>query len=339
MDMDGRRTPMLSTVGIRLMTDITPLRRIDRGLGGAIRWKINNWLTRHPVLLHWFGLRLTVFDVFGAPGDTLITGIVCRHLHEKFPRIRINCLTPNPELLRFDPNIDTLNEPESFLCLWHWYLDLLERKDRQTNLLGPTLAHLGISSCEYRCQVFLSDEERAAARKRLCKATKPIITFNAASKEPVKNWPVTYWIVLLGRLRDRFTLVQLGDSTEPEIDGVCRFAGMLSMRESMAVLSFAQLHIGPDSFLMHAANGVNVPSVVIFGGSRTPDRSGYRENINIFVEMPCGPCWIHVERGERCEYDVECMKRISVDAVYDDVLRLSARRSRDGSQFSWEPPA
>ncbi|HEY2122476.1 MAG TPA: glycosyltransferase family 9 protein [Chthoniobacterales bacterium] len=309
------------------MTDITPLRRTDHGLGGAIRWKINNWLTRHPKVLHWFGARLTVFDVFGAPGDTLLTGIVCRHLHKHFPRIRLNCLTRNPELLRLDPNIDTLNEPESFLCLWHSYLDLLERNDAETNVLRPTLAHLGIRSYEYRGQVFLSDEERAAARKRLGEAKKPIITFNMASKEPVKIWPVVYWIELLGRLRGGFTLVQLGDKTEPEIDGVCRFAGILSMRESMAVLSFAQIHIGPDSFLMHAANGVNVPSVAIFGGARTPGRAGYNENINLFMEMSCGPCWIHVDRGEQCGYDVECMKRISVDSVYDATMRLWARRS------------
>ncbi len=310
------------------MTDVTPLRRNDSGLRGAIRWKINDLFTRHPVWLHWLGARLTVFDAFGAPGDTLLTGIVCRHIHEHFPRIRINCLTRNPELLQLDPNIETLNEPEGFFCVWHWYLDLLDRKDTKTNLLRQTLTHLGIGHYDYRGQVYLSDEERAIARGRVGEDKKPILTFNMISREPVKNWPVASWVELLGRLRDQFMLVQLGDNREPEIEGVSRFAGKLSMRESMAVLNFAKLHVGPDSFLMHAANGLNIPSVVIFGGSRTPGMVGYKENVNLFVEMPCGPCLIHVDKGEHCSYDVECMKRISVNSVYDAVMKLWASVER-----------
>jgi ADP-heptose:LPS heptosyltransferase len=304
------------------MTDITGLRRTEVGFAGAVRWKINDWLTRRPWLLHIVGARLTVFDVFGAPGDTLLTAIVCRCLHERFPRIRINCLTPNPDLLRLDPNIDTLNGPESYVCLWHSYLELIERKDRNTNVLRPTFDHLGIRSYEYRARVFLSKEERAKAWERLGETEKPVLAFNTKSKEPVKNWPLDLWIALLDRLRDQFTLVQLGDNTEPEISGVLRFAGRLTMRESMALLACARLHVGPDSFLMHAANGLDVPSVAIFGGSRTPERAGYRENVNLFTEMPCGPCWIHASKGEQCDFDLACLKKISVEQVYQSILSL-----------------
>jgi ADP-heptose:LPS heptosyltransferase len=309
------------------MTDITGLRRTEVGVAGAVRWKINDWLTRRPWLLHLIGARMTVFDVFGAPGDTLLTAIVCRYVHEQFPRIRINCLTPNPDLLQLDPNIDTLNGPETYVCLWHSYLDLIERKDRSTNVLRPTFAHLGIRSYEYRAQVFLSKEERAEASSRLGKTEKPVLAFNTKSKEPVKNWPLDLWIALLDRLRDQFTLVHLGDNTEPEISGVLQFAGRLTMRESMAVLACARFHVGPDSFLMHAANGLDVPSVVIFGGSRTPERAGYIGNVNLFVEMPCGPCWIHANKGEMCGFDLECLKKISVEHVYQSVLGLWSRIS------------
>jgi ADP-heptose:LPS heptosyltransferase len=88
------------------------------------------------------------------------------------------------------------------------------------------------------------------------------------------------------------------------------------------VLAVARLHVGPDSFLMHAANGLGVPSVVIFGGSRTPENLGYRENTNLFVKLPCGPCWIHESQGGRCEHNMECMALITPEAVFAAVENL-----------------
>ncbi|MEO8655589.1 MAG: c-type cytochrome, partial [Ramlibacter sp.] len=43
------------------------------------------------------------------PGDTLLAGTVCREIRRRFPRLTLNCVTANPELLKFDPNIDELN--------------------------------------------------------------------------------------------------------------------------------------------------------------------------------------------------------------------------------------
>ena len=44
-----------------------------------------------------------------------------------------------------------------------------------------------------------------------------------------------------------------------------RYAGKLSIRESAAILSHASYFIGPDSLLMHIANGLNIKSTIIFG--------------------------------------------------------------------------
>jgi ADP-heptose:LPS heptosyltransferase len=100
----------------------------------------------------------------------------------------------------------------------------------------------------------------------------------------------------------------------------------------MAVLSHARAHVGPDSFLMHAANGLCVPAAIIFGGSRTPDNTGYSGNRNLYVPMTCGPCYIHQSRGQTCGYGVECMDRITVEQVYEAVLELAGgdRRARCG---------
>ena len=94
------------------------------------------------------------------------------------------------------------------------------------------------------------------------------------------------------------------------------------MRESAAVLAQADLHIGPDSLLMHIANGVDVPAVILMGGSRPEECLGYADNINLTAAPDCSPCWIH-QGYETCMHEVECMSTLTVEAVLEAVGSLS----------------
>jgi len=304
----------------------TMIRRPDR-VSAKLRWHVNARLVRLPWVLNAAAARLTIVDAFGTPGDTLLTATVCRHLRQWYPRLKINCLTPNPDLLRHDPNIDTVNEPETYFSVWSWYPDLVARREGSINVLKETFGRLGLDQREYdyRARVYLTDAERAEGLERLGRPSKPVLTFHTRSREEVKDWPLARWVDALAQLGERFHLVQLGDDREPMIEGVHRLVG-LSLRESLGVLSHARIHIGADSFLMHAANGLDVRSVIIFGGSRPSGMLGYAANINLFEPMPCGPCWLQSSQGQRCEYGVACMDKISPAAVIAAVEELHARR-------------
>jgi ADP-heptose:LPS heptosyltransferase len=234
-------------------------------------------------------------------------------------------MTVNGELLQLDPNITSLNRRETFFSVWSWYPDIVARRDATTNVLRETFARLGLGGepYEYRARVFLSAEERRIGWELLGRPSKPVLTFHTLSNEAVKNWPLERWLMVLDAFRDRFHLAHLGDGREPSIDGVQRFAGQLTLRESMSVLAHAAVHVGGDSFLMHAANGLDVPSVVVFGGSRTPGNLGYPQNANLYARMPCGPCWIHASTGERCAEGLACLNLIEPDQVVEAALRLA----------------
>ena len=287
----------------------------DRSLAGElfarVHWHANRFLTRRLWLVERLGLPLTVEDAFGTPGDTLLTAIVCREIQRCHPALKINCVTPNPELLLHDPHIATLNRPATFCRVLSSYPDLIEQKDGKTNILKPTFDRLGISGFDYRCRVYLLEEEKTAAAALLRNISRPLITINTASREKVKMWPVEKWRELIPQLARIGSVVQLGDASEPEFESVHRFAGKLSMRQSMAVLAHSNLHIGPVSFLMHAANGLDVPAVIIYGGRETPANSGYAENENLYAAIECSPCWIHDSRGQICPRQIECMGRIT----------------------------
>ena len=145
---------------------------------------------------------------------------------------------------------------------------------------------------------------------------KPVIAICTRSKETVKNWPLDNWVKLIDSIYSDFSLIQLGDDKEPVLENVIRFAGKHTMRESAALLSQANFFIGPDSLLMHVANGLNIKSIVIFGGSRPVDCFGYEDNVNLAKSPECSPCWIH-DGYETCPHDIDCLRSLSVRQIVD----------------------
>jgi hypothetical protein len=290
----------------------------------------SRWARAHLSWLSRTHARLTVRDLFGSPGDTLLTGSICRHVKQRWPGIRINCVTKNADLLLCDPHVAELNRRPGVFVLDFWYIDLIEHRDNTRHVLAPTLSAIGVETTDYRARVFLTSEERRWARDVLKSTPRPRVAFHQRSAQPVKNWPLRNWDALLPGLRQRGSLVHLGDESEPLHEHVIRFAGRLSRRESMAVLAQCDVLVGPESFLMHAANGLDVPAVVIFGGRTSPVVSGYSVNRNLYTELPCSGCWLSGHPGSECPHELACLEAVSTDDVLegvDDLLRTIAGRS------------
>ena len=264
---------------------------------------------------------LTVIDRLGAPGDALITANVIRCLKLKYPNLRINCITPHDELIKFDPSIESLNSPETFYSFDSSYWELIVRKEDRENVIAHNMNRLAIKEFTYKSKFFLSSEEKEWAKNKIPRASKPIIAICTRSKETVKNWPSENWSEIISKIHDRYSIVQLGDSTELKLDRTTRFAGKYTMRQSAAILSHANLFIGPDSLLMHVANGLDIPSIIIFGGSRPIKCLGYPENENIASTPHCSPCWIH-QGYESCQHNIKCMSNIETTKIISKIERI-----------------
>ena len=289
-------------------------------------WSKFRWFrnSRLPSLLPSLNKKrkwLTVIDRLGAPGDALITANVIGCIKENYSNLKINCITPHPELICLDPHIDTINQPETFYSFNSTYWELIVRKEKSQNIIEHNMLRLGIEKYEYKANFYLSEEEREWAKHESLQFDKPLLAICTKSKEPVKNWPEMNWIKLIQQLKTKFSIIQLGDKKEPTFEDTHRYAGNLSMRKSAAILSSACYFIGPDSLLMHIANGLNIPSTIIFGGSRPADCFGYTKNFNLTSAPECSPCWIH-EGYESCEHDFMCMNSISSAEVIDSIPTL-----------------
>jgi len=305
--------------------ELTPLlypfyRSYPLKLWSKFRWFRNSRLQSLLPFLNKKRKWLTVIDRLGAPGDALITANVIRCIKENYPNLKINCITPHPELIRLDPLIDTINQPETFYSFDSTYWELIVRKEKSQNIIEHNMFRLGIDKYDYNATFYLSEEEKDWAKQETNQFDKPILAICTKSKEPVKNWPEANWLGLVQNLKTNFSIILLGDDREPIFEGVIRYAGKLSMRESAAILSNANYFIGPDSLLMHIAKGLDIPSTIIFGGSRPVACFGYSTNVNLGSTSQCSPCWIH-EGYETCKEHMKCMEEIMLQTILEIISR------------------
>jgi ADP-heptose:LPS heptosyltransferase len=285
------------------------------------RWSKNSRLKNALPRLAQKRKWLTVIDRLGAPGDALITANVIRSIKMKFPNLKINCITPHPELVKYDPSIDSVNDRETFYSFDSSYWDLVARKETTTNVVAHSLGKLNIESFKYKACFYLSEKEDEWGKQQTNGLRRPLLSINTTSKELVKTWPKDKWNGLMPELREIGDIIQLGDNREPKLIGAKSFAGNCTMRESAAILNHTDLFIGPDSLLMHIANGLEIPSVILFGGSRPVQCLGYDQNINLSSTPECSPCWIH-DGFETCTHMVKCMNNINRSQVIDAVTSL-----------------
>jgi ADP-heptose:LPS heptosyltransferase len=264
--------------------------------------------------------QITVIDRLGAPGDALITANVIRCIKDNYPNLKINCITPHPELLKLDPHIDSINQKETFYSFDSTYWELIVRKEKKTNIIRHNLDRLGIKEYEYKARYYISKEEKEWAKDKINRLNKPLIGICTKSKETVKNWPESNWKSLVETLTTIGQVIHLGDNSEPKINGITRFAGKTKIRDSAALLSCCDFFIGPDSLLMHIANGLDIPSIIIFGGSRPVDCFGYEENINLFSQPHCSPCWIH-DGYQQCNENFICLSNITKNQIISHLKR------------------
>jgi ADP-heptose:LPS heptosyltransferase len=174
----------------------------------------------------------------------------------------------------------------------------------------------------------------AGVKARLGKiAAGPLILIHAGPTWPVKQWPVDSWTALVRELKARgleniFQLgaglkdySQLGATESGVVAGVVSLAGKLSLEESLALIAQADLLVGIDSGLLHAAAAFRIPAVGIWGATSPKFLFSPSEAREFVVStVDCQGCHHRVPRlhwTTGCPHDIRCLKEISVA----DVLR------------------
>lgn len=149
-----------------------------------------------------------------------------------------------------------------------------------------------------------------------------------------RGWGITNMRNLIVRLLDNnISIVLMGGKKEekllPELgceillsDKISNMVGKTSIVESMLVAKQCKCVVGVDTGMIHIADAVGVCTVSIFGPTNPYTHGAYSDRAH-FVYHPeyCNeaPCYGH--RAYTCCEDRKCLKNISVDEVYEVILK------------------
>ena len=200
--------------------------------------------------------------------------------------------------------------------------------------LARCLAELGDSRLDdpSAFDLHLSSREIAVADNKLSIFSKDR-PFLAASFD-VNVWGDSNWSKLLHTLSlkmPEWNMVMLGSTDERDRCNrllkhwqgrSLNLCGILTIRESAAVLARCQLFLGHDSGPMHLAAAVGTPCIAIFSSRNLPGEwFPYGKSHRVMYQpMPCQGCKLDV-----CEeYKKACIRSISIEIVEEAVLQIAA---------------
>ena len=111
------------------------------------------------------------------------------------------------------------------------------------------------------------------------------------------------------------------ESTLPAGSRVVNLIGRTDLRLLTGLLASCHAFVSNDSGAMHLAAAVGVPIVAIFGPTDERVTAPLGDHDVIVHQVFCRPCMLR-----DCPIDHRCMRRVSVDTVFDAVIRRLDRR-------------
>lgn len=288
---------------------------------------------------YWFlyFMKRKMFLRFEGLGDDLFVNTLAYHYWLEH-RKKVIVAGKYPELFRGNPGVWIL--PTRSRNVAHKVGRLLEEiglidsmiyMEYQTNEeqggMKPMRAHIfevlaqkvGVSEAPKTPVIFLSKKE--LGENALPRTNKPWVAIHSSGVTKMtanKNWYEDRYRNLAKEIRKKYRIVQLGLANDPSLDCDLDLRGQISPRDAASVLASCTALVCQVGFLMHAAAAVGTRAVVIYGGFEAPWESGYEQNVNLYSDLQCSPCW----QRKPCVHDKECMRRISVEEVLEGLEKI-----------------
>ncbi len=195
------------------------------------------------------------------------------------------------------------------------------------------LEMLGIPLSTTAPRLYLLEQEVNEAHQLLKQhgvmETSKVVGINpGATYGSAKCWlPERFREVAVRLLDDpQIVIVFFGDqATAPLVKEICQglsprvvnLAGLTSLRELAALISLCDVLLTNDSGPMHIADALGTKILSLFGSTSEIVTGPYRTGKIIHKHVECSPCY-----QRTCPIDFRCMKRISADEVYREILAI-----------------
>ncbi|QVL34406.1 glycosyltransferase family 9 protein [Telmatocola sphagniphila] len=185
---------------------------------------------------------------------------------------------------------------------------------------------------------------QALLEKELGRSARKIILLNANASDlmPLRRWPSDRYIELANLLLSQYPDCAIGFTGAPSeasaVDELVRkvnsprcfnTAGKTNLRQLLILYSLSEILVTNDSGPAHFATLTNVEVVVLFGPETPKLFAALSPRTHpLWAGLACSPC-INAfnDRNSSCRDNV-CMKKISVDQVFEQVAELYEKRQQ-----------
>jgi ADP-heptose:LPS heptosyltransferase len=194
-------------------------------------------------------------------------------------------------------------------------------KPMKAHILEVLAEKVGLKTAPKKPMIFLSEAEKL--KFALPTGGKPWVAMHSTGVTEMtenKNWYPERFLEVSVKIHGFCRVVQLGRFGDPDLDADLDLRGKISPRQAAAVLASCSALVCQVGYLMHAAAAVGTKAVVVYGGFEAPWESGYEENVNLFTQLPCSPCWLR----EPCPYNKQCMDQISAYDVCNALEKMAS---------------
>lgn len=280
-------------------------------------------VTKEIILVSWGGI-----------GDAIVCTPAIESLRAEYPekKIILYCTERSHlEVFKHNPNVDSVRFMSNRALLrypYHFYAFSFNRSLIKPislyfqHILPPDIYDKSIKEViadifpiklrSNRTSLFLTQKEEAAAAEKM-RRFQNVVLLHIQSRSSINHhWALCNWAKLVSELPE-YTFIQIGSGDEAAVTGAVDWRGRTSLREAFALFKYAKSFVGVDSSFAHVTNCFNTPGVVLFGDS-SPVYWGHDNNINIYKNKACSPCYYDLWNNP-CPYDHSCMKDITVDEV------------------------
>jgi lipopolysaccharide heptosyltransferase II len=192
------------------------------------------------------------------------------------------------------------------------------------------LRAIGVPQTSARTEIFLTDDERAVARRLLAgviEGSRPVVGLHPGATWPAKRWLPERFAEVAGEVRERLgaeVILTAGPNDQEVVRAVQQglktplpvFAD-LPLRGLAALLGQCAAYVANDSGPMHIAVAVDTPTIGIFGPGEENIWFPYASedgNVALRHDVPCHPC--HLDFCDRKEAAfMQCMKGLRREVV------------------------
>ena len=132
-----------------------------------------------------------------------------------------------------------------------------------------------------------------------------------------RDWGFNKWQEVVNSLCNEYTFIQTSYGNEKKLQNVVNIHD-INFRMACSILSNADLFIGTEGGMHHAAAALGIKGIVIFGGFIDPLITGYESHINLYIDNKDSPCGSKKE----CKHCKDSMDLITVDSVIKEIKKI-----------------